>query len=386
MRLSLPLLIALLILFSGCARYAPLTIGGGLGPLGGLAGALAGGGVVRFGAVGQFGYIFDDFISVKVFYGTDRATKELTSPKQFFGSQRGSMHFGTCEVSIPFTHKMGDIESPLWYKLQFREDPIAHVVLLDINPHKSEADFFFDLSKQIKASTGKKALVFIHGYNVSFADAARRTAQMAYDLNFDGAPIFFSWPSQDETASYTIDEANEEWAIPHLKAFLADLSSRTGAKTIYLVAHSMGTRTLSAALREIANENRDKKLFQEVVLAAPDIDAEVFQRDVLPKIQPVASRITLYASSRDKALQASKEVHGYPRAGESDINSLVIAPGLDTIDATYVDTSFIGHSYYADNRSVISDIFYLFQSGNAPAERNLLVKDRNGLRYWAFKP
>lgn len=148
----------------------------------------------------------------------------------------------------------------------------------------------------------------------------------------------------------------------------------------------MGTRTLSRALLEIANEKPNNKLFKEIVLAAPDIDADVFQRDILPKMQPVASRITLYASSRDKALQASKEVHGYPRAGESETNSLVIAPGLDTVDASLVDTSFTGHSYFAENRSVISDIYYLFQNGNPPDQRNLLKKSRKGLKYWAFKP
>lgn len=326
----------------------------------------------------------ENLISIKVFYGTDRTIKGSSTPKKFFGNQRGNLVFGACEVSIPRDHKMGEVESPNWFKFQFREDPEQHVVLLDVTP-QSEEDFFSSLHSRIKSSKGKQAFVFVHGYNVSFADAARRTAQISYDLGFDGAPIFFSWPSQDETVAYTVDEANEEWAVPHLKSFLTDVSLRTGAETIYLIAHSMGTRALSSALREIASERPDKKLFKEVVLAAPDIDAEVFQRDILPKIRPIASRITLYASSKDKALQASKEVHGYPRAGESEMSSLVIAPGLDTIDASLVDTSFIGHSYFADNRSVISDIYNLFRNGNPPDQRNLMEKSRKGLKYWAFK-
>ena len=35
--------------------------------------------------------------------------------------------------------------------------------------------------------------MFVHGFNVSFADAARRTAQIAYDLAF-GGPGALSWP------------------------------------------------------------------------------------------------------------------------------------------------------------------------------------------------
>jgi esterase/lipase superfamily enzyme len=43
----------------------------------------------------------------------------------------------------------------------------------------------------------KQAFVFVHGFNVSFENALRRTAQIAYDLNFDGAPFLFSWPGGD---------------------------------------------------------------------------------------------------------------------------------------------------------------------------------------------
>ena len=41
-----------------------------------------------------------------------------------------------------------------------------------------------------------EAFVFVHGYNNSFKAAAFRTAQIAYDLEFEGAAICYSWPSQ----------------------------------------------------------------------------------------------------------------------------------------------------------------------------------------------
>jgi esterase/lipase superfamily enzyme len=40
----------------------------------------------------------------------------------------------------------------------------------------------------------------VHGYNVSFDDAALRTAQLAYDLTFDCPAAFFSWPSKGTEA------------------------------------------------------------------------------------------------------------------------------------------------------------------------------------------
>ena len=77
-----------------------------------------------------------------------------------------------------------------------------------------------------------------------------------------------------------------------------------------------------------------------------------------------ARRITLYASSNDEAIKLSKKVHAYPRAGESGPD-IVVVPGLDTIDVSNVDTSLLGHSYFAEKRTVISDLFYLIRDGKA---------------------
>jgi hypothetical protein len=78
--------------------------------------------------------------------------------------------------------------------------------------------------------------------------------------------------------------------------------------------------------------------------------------------------------------------HQYPRAGESG-SDIVVVKGLDTVDASGVDTSFVGHSYFAEKRSVLSDFFYLLQDGKAPRERHGLESKicANG-NYCAFKP
>jgi esterase/lipase superfamily enzyme len=58
---------------------------------------------------------------------------------------------------------------------------------------------------RVNKSGKKSAFIFVHGYNVTFEDAARRTAQMSYDLSFDGAPVFYSWPSQGSLGDYLKD-------------------------------------------------------------------------------------------------------------------------------------------------------------------------------------
>ena len=113
---------------------------------GALAGALAGG----LNSSSIFSELErENLISIKVFYGTDRTTQGSTIPKKFFGNQRGNLVFGTCEVSIPRDHKMGEVESPSWLKFQFKESPEQHVLLLEVNP-QSEKYFFSSLRSRIK--------------------------------------------------------------------------------------------------------------------------------------------------------------------------------------------------------------------------------------------
>jgi hypothetical protein len=94
----------------------------------------------------------------------------------------------------------------------------------------------------------------------------------------------------------------------------------------------------------------------------------------------------LYASSADQALVASKLVHKYPRAGDSGVG-LVVTDTVDTVDATVVDTSLMGHASYGDNRAVLTDLFDLIRRGSPPADRfGLKPARRYGMRYWQFSP
>ncbi len=301
-----------------------------------------------------------------------------------YGNDRGSVELGVCRVSIPRDHRMGKIERPSVFRLEFREDPQRHVVILSVKPQPAD-EFFAQLRETIDDSKLRQAFVFVHGFNVTFDDAARRTAQLAYDLQFDGALIFFSWPSQGGLLQYAVDETNVTWAVPHLKQFLLDVAEQSQAEQVHLIAHSMGNRALTAALQALAYEMRDRlPLFNEVVLTAPDIDAEVFQRDIVPAIIPTAQRITLYASSNDEALKLSKQIHGYRRAGDSGAELLVV-PGIDTVDVSAVDTSLIGHAYYGDNRTVLADLWDLIRESKPPQMRPWLRPAWFGqFVYWVF--
>lgn len=301
-----------------------------------------------------------------------------------YNNERGEFELGTCEVSIPKTHQLAELESPSIFRFEISENPTKHVILLGID-RLDQGPFLQELREKIEKSKGQEAFVFIHGYNVTFENAARRTAQLAHDLDFKGAPIFFSWPSQGGLLKYIVDETNVDWAVPDLKKFLKMIAEQSGAKRVHLIAHSMGNRALTRALEKMSySDAKDGPIFNEVILTAPDIDAGIFRRDLAPRIVKTAQRVTLYASSNDEALIASKKIHGYPRAGESG-EAVVVVQGIDTIDVSKLDTSLLGHSYYGSNDTVLIDMAQLMLESKPPTLRTKLRSmTLNGLNYWVF--
>ncbi|MHB8971776.1 MAG: alpha/beta hydrolase [Pirellulaceae bacterium] len=303
-----------------------------------------------------------------------------------YGNQRGELQVGTCRVSIPWTHEVGQVEQPSLLRLEVRDDVRKHVVLHETN-RQEDSEFYRQLRDQVLAASRPEVFVFVHGYNVTFEGAARRTAQIAFDVQFAGASVFFSWPSQGGLLQYTVDENNVEWAVPHLKQFLLEVTRRSGAQSVNLIAHSMGNRALTAALRELQLQlGEEAALFNQIILAAPDIDAEIFRRDLAPALVKSAERVTLYASSNDQALVASKRVHGYARAGDSG-DDLVVIPGLETIDVSRLAaTSLLGHSYYGSSNPILLDIRQLIEFALPAAQRpGLLPQSYGELTYWMFE-
>jgi esterase/lipase superfamily enzyme len=330
---------------------------------------------------------------MRVYYATDRkpVPKAAKDPENFFGGERGDLSYGVVNVTLPKNHKVGQLESPSFYMLEFREDPDKHVVLQlpqALTPDAWRAE----IAKGATHLGNPGILVFIHGYKNSFADAALRAAQLAFDLKFPGATVIFSWPSRNETHLYMADEDAADWAISDMKTVLASLATLAPNTKIFVVAHSMGNRVFARGFQAMLTENpKLQSPFKEVVMAAPDIDADVFKRNIAPVILRDGTRFTLYASSKDEALMMSNEMHGgYRRLGESGDNILVM-PGIDTVDASTVDTGLIGHSYYGDNGTVISDMQYVIRKSFKPEQRvNIAVLESVNLAsvglYWRFRP
>lgn len=299
----------------------------------------------------------------------------------FTGEYSSEIKYGVCDVSIPPIHTPGELESPsLLLRWEVVEDPEKHIVLKSTQP--LDRDDFFSKLQHTLDSKGKSLLVFIHGYNVSFDDAARRTAQMAYDLKFPGAPVFYSWPSYNNWYRYPDDKANIERSVDQIKDFLQQLAKDSKAESINLIAHSMGNVGLTQA---IAKMGVDRPIFNQVVLAAPDIDANVFRNEIAPRITSKANRFTLYTSKNDLALVASRFFNSSGRLGDSREGPIAV-PGIDTIDATDIDTSLLGHSYYGSNASVLDDISSLLLGKPLSERSHLRAQNDATPPYWIFDP
>lgn len=314
---------------------------------------------------------------VPVYYATNRKATGSADPNEFYEADRNEqLNYGRLWVSIPESHKIGEMERPTIWRL-WRESPASHIVLREVN-ELEESIFFRSLSEDVAQLDKKIAFVFIHGFNVTFADASHRAAQMAYDLFLVGqerhevllsaVPIMFSWPSEGKVISYTHDATNAEVSAGFFKSFLKDVTQRSGAESLIVIAHSMGNRVLTMALKEIglAMQDNEGPLVKEIILAAPDIDKDIFKQ-AAGAVMRTCGHATLYASNRDIALKASIAVNGFPRAGDAS-DGVVIIGGMDSIDASVVGEDLLAHSYYGE-ANVLSDMHSIITRGDPPNKR-----------------
>lgn len=327
------------------------------------------------------------FAIVDVFYGTNRKPSGKGGLDNFYGNDTAPLSLGIVKVSVPTQNRrFGELKSPSLLRFEFRPDPAKHVMLWDITPLDA-SPFYAKLSQTIASSKRKEAMVFIHGFKNSFDNAARRAALLAYDLDVDGAPIVYSWPSGNTLLSYVADAkaVNDRTNLAEFERFLEDILARSGAEKIQVIAHSMGNQFFSNAFTQMI-ENREAKgetprpLFDQLLFAAPDVDRTTFAKFV-GRIGNWANRKTLYASTSDLALEISQRINSFPRAG--DANPPLIVDGLDTIDATFASTGGLGHTYFASG--ALNDVQAMMWLNLSPDRRCVLQKANAAAKaYWRF--
>jgi len=303
-----------------------------------------------------------NYALARVFYGTNRAPLAVPGPEGRFGTAPGPLRYGEIVVSVPKVHQLGVIERP------------------GLITGLTRAQLLQAVAAQAARAGGpgqRVALVFVHGFNVGFDDAAFRTAQMSYDIGFKGAPLFYSWPSHHSLLRYREDGDRIEASRPLIKRFLSEVIVGSKADRVVIVAHSMGTRGTVRALAELSQEHPEQTAkVAALILAAPDIQARTFRTEIAPRLRRMAATATLYASAEDKALHVSRDVNGAYALGDTRAG-ISRFEGMDSIDATRAGTSFLGHSAYGESPALLRDIGSIV-AGTPPARRPWLKRGADG--------
>ena len=327
-----------------------------------------------------------EVVEVVTYYATNRNQTEGREATKVYGPKfNSSLHYGRAVVTIPLTHVAGKLELPTLWKLQREPDPSKHFVLKSVTP--LDQDSVRNEMQEKLAATGRSAiLLFVHGYNMGFPEAAMRTAQLAHDLRFAGLPFFFSWPSANQLLSYWQDEETAQISEPMFGKLLDDLS-KLPATDLYIIAHSMGGRMVSQALKTRVDMAKETKHVRELLLAAPDINADLFRTVIAPKLSAMqGTRTTIYAASSDLALRASKVVHGFRRLGETT-GGVFTHQGFETIDAstaTQVNRAY-GHLYLMDNTMVLKDVRTIIDHKYSAKQRGLSEVGQLPNIFWRLK-
>ena len=254
---------------------------------------------------------------------------------------------------------------------------------------KGSATFLDDLRTEMLAE--RDTLVFIHGFNVSFMDALKAGARLAADIPQDINLVVFSWPSDGELVpymSYYSDREDARVSGPALaRAYLKlfdfvqqlreeevqrlrkegkdpNLHTELCERCIHVLAHSMGNYVLRNGIQAICAKDPRKmvRMFDQVIMAAPDEDDDTFERDdKLRNLPTMARRITVYHSRNDRALVISDTTKSNPdRLGSEGPRMLDMLPKkvviVDCSDVAKTGDALVRHTYYIGCPPVGNDI------------------------------
>lgn len=301
-------------------------------------------------------------------------------PVKFVARDADRIEYGVATIHIPARHPTGLLEPEL--EVRSIRTLTQESFLVGISASLDEAH-------RISGSNAE-LLVYVHGYNNSFDYAARRTAQIAHDIDVPIVPVLFSWPSHGgewlSTAKYTYDENAAARSSSLFADVLDELMTGTSGAPVNVLAHSMGSRVVADALVDLDRRHALRYPIDDLVLAAPDVDAAVYGRRYLDLSLQAASRVTVYCASDDRALKVSRTFHGgYDRLGtcRPETISALERPQLDIVDSSQLYVDLIDHDKVADSPRLLSDLSSLLRGVSADDPVRALV-DRG--TYYVLPP
>ncbi|HWW07411.1 alpha/beta hydrolase [Collimonas sp.] len=317
-------------------------------------------------------------IDYSLFYATTRKPLQTGAPRSTvpyaasrdpeFHQGPSELNYGTLVVHVPKHHQTGSTGSLIGDITG--QDP--SLTVSRIQPYADESTFLHNVAIHMHDAVDLDAVVvYIHGFNNSFEQSALRAGQLGVDLGIPQYRMFlFNWPSAASTASivhgYFMDEAAIDASEAYLAKYLTQIASLANGRKIHVVAHSMGNRAL---LRVVAGALHDAAVnnaihFGQIILAAPDVDAEVFHA-LAPAYLDISDQTTVYLSPFDKAVHLSEAVHDYPRVGCGNAPIFPVKHIDYVVSYINVDLIDIGHAYFAQATPFLADMKSLIFHGQS---------------------
>jgi esterase/lipase superfamily enzyme len=245
-----------------------------------------------------------DASRVDLLVATTRAPV-LEPPGVMFGGSRGrGLDFADIVVSIPpaSARRPGDVPLPSSLPGNPERD---FVILRADRMDLAQAKANFDA--RMRRTPGRRVLIFVHGFNTRFEEAVYRFAQIVYDARVDVAPVLFTWPSGGRVTDYVYDRDSAVYSRDALEAVLQALVKDPNVDSISILAHSMGNYLAIESLRQMSIRDRGlSPKIRDVMLASPDIDVDVFRRQIAEiDAGPRPAQFTLFIARDDRALGLS---------------------------------------------------------------------------------
>lgn len=270
----------------------------------------------------------------------------------------GKAHFSLIAIGVPPGHRAGAIERPSFGS----SDPRRHFVLLD-RSKMDEPEFLGEIAAHVSGRVGvsRDILLYVHGFNTSLEESRFRVAQIVSDGHFSGVPVLFTWNSRGGLFNYESDKESATVARDSLEKLIVDLSHTPGVGRVHILAHSMGAWLTMESLRSISisgHPDLDGKL-GEVMLAAPDIDLNVFRQQVA-RLDP--KHVSIFVANDDRALSLSSRIAGdRQRLGALDPANPKDKEELDRLGVSVHDISglssdFVGHGAFAEAPTIVRQI------------------------------
>ncbi|RXF73718.1 alpha/beta hydrolase [Hansschlegelia zhihuaiae] len=233
------------------------------------------------------------------------------------------------------------------------------------------------------AGPKRNVLIFVHGFNNTFEAAAYRFAQIAHDSGTDAAPILFTWPSGGSVFDYLYDRESGTMSRDALETLMTNAATNPNVGEVTVMAHSMGNWVLIEALRQMAiRRGSIYPKIRNVIMAAPDLDVDVFRSDFLAIPEP-RPRITVLVSRDDRALAISRRVAGgIDRLGSIDpdaepYKSKLAAAEIVAIDLSKVEAGdSLNHGKFAESPEVVKLIGSRLIAGQQVSDADLTLGER----------